>query len=304
MYPRIVRIPLPFDIAGIDAITIYSFGAMMAVAFLVAAYLTRIELDRLYRLGRLKAVRVPAPGRKGKKGRAHTVEASPSHLVGTITVVAVVGGLVGAKIFHIVDHFGDFLADPAGMIFSGGGLTFYGGLIVATASISWYVKKHGITLSLFADAALPTVLLAYGIGRIGCHLAGDGDWGIASDPAARPAWIPVFLWAETYPNNILGQTLPETGVYPTAIYEFLMAAFLFCILWVQRNHPFKPGWLFALALVFFGIERLLIEQIRINNTFDLFGLAVTQAEVISVILILVGAVGLVRTSRRRTPIPT
>jgi len=301
MYPRLIEIPLPFEVFGIDTITIYSFGAMMAVAFLTAAWLSRIELDRLYNAGAIKGVRVPASEQERKKGkrRAAMREVSPSYLVGTLTIVAVVGGIVGAKLFHILENLGDFAGDPLGMIFSVGGLTFYGGLIVAAGSIAWYVRKQGLSMATFADAALPTVLLAYGIGRIGCHLAGDGDWGIPSDPAARPSWIPNWLWGETYPNNILERTLPETGVYPTSLYEFGMCLVLFGILWALRTHPFKRGWLFSLTLVFFGVERFLIEQIRVNNTFDLFGMTVTQAEVISVAMIVVGVVGLVRTTKKR-----
>ena len=296
MYPRLLEIPIPIEFLGIDSITIYSFGAMMATAFLTAAWLTRRELDRLYTLGKLNAVQVLS--RKGNnKGRK--VQASPASLVGTVTVIAVVGGIIGAKIFHILENWGDFMVDPYGMIFSQGGLTFYGGLLFAAAGIVWYIRKHGVSLPLFTDSILPTVMLAYGIGRVGCHLAGDGDWGITSNPDAKPGFIPDWLWGETYPNNILGVTLPESGVYPTSIYEFVMASALFALLWSLRNHPFKAGWLTFLTVLFFGVERLLIEQIRVNNVFDVFGLEVTQAEMISVVMIIVGIVGLAFTTRRK-----
>ena len=315
MYPRLIQVPLPFEVFGVGTITIYSFGAMMAVAFLVAAWLSRVELDRQYKAGRIKGVRVPVPpttskkekaGKKSKKGKKRVAmqEVSPSYLVGTLTIVAVVGGIVGAKLFHILENLGDFFANPLGMIFSVGGLTFYGGLIVAALSISWYIRKHGLSLPLFADAALPTVLLAYGIGRIGCHLAGDGDWGIEANLSARPDWIPTWLWSETYPNNILERTLPEAGVYPTSLYEFGMCLVLFGILWALRKHSFKAGWLASLTLIFFGVERFLIEQIRVNNTFDLFGITFTQAELISVILVLLGIFGLIRTTKKRNAEPS
>ena len=298
MHPRILEIPLPFDFMGAESITLYSFGAMMAIAFLVAAWLTRMELDRLYHAKALKAVRVKA--KKGKGGRkGATVSASPSHLVGSIVMIAVVGGIAGAKFFHILENLDEFFADPAGMIFSTGGLTFYGGLIVAAVSILWYVRRNGINLPTFSDAVLPTVLLAYGIGRIGCHLAGDGDWGIQSDLAARPSFVPVWLWAETYPNNILGRSLPEGGVYPTSLYEFGMAGLLFAGVWLMRRHPFRRGWLTSVTVLCFGVERLLIEQIRVNNQFTLFGMDVTQAEVISVVMIILGLTGILFTMRRR-----
>ena len=296
MYPRLLEIPIPVEFLGMESITIYSFGAMMATGFLVAAWLMRRELDRLYQTGKLQSIQIPA--KKGRKQKQN-VDTSPASLVGTITVIAVIGGIIGAKIFHILENWGDFMVDPGGMIFSQGGLTFYGGLIFAAIGIIWYVRKHGVHLPLFIDATLPTVMLAYGIGRIGCHLAGDGDWGIPSNPDIQPSFIPDWLWGETYPNNILGQTLPESGVYPTSIYEFVMATVLFAVLMSLRNHPFRAGWLASLTVLFFGVERLLIEQIRVNNVFDFIGLEVTQAEVISVIMILVGIAGLVFTTRRK-----
>jgi len=291
------------DLLGITfPIPIYSFGAMMAVGFLVGASLSRIEVDRLYQAGRLKGVRVPAPEKKGadkKKGkkRRGTVEASPSVLIGTLVIIAVVTGIAGAKLFHILENFGAFMRDPLGMFFSTGGLTFFGGLALGASSLAWYLRKKGISTPTFADAGFPPVFLAYGIGRIGCHLAGDGDWGIPANLSAQPSFVPDWLWAEAYPNAIIGS--PAAPVYPTSVYEFIMCLVLFGILWSLRKHPFKSGWLFSLTLIFFGVERFLIEQIRVNNTFDLFGMVVTQAEVISVLLIIVGVVGLALTTKRR-----
>ena len=295
MYPRLVEIPIPVEFLGMESITIYSFGAMMAIAFLVAAWFMRRELDRLYRIGKLPEVQISS--RKGG-GQGPKIRTSPGAMVGTITVIAVVGGIVGAKIFHILENWGEFMINPSAMIFSQGGLTFYGGLLVAALAIIWYVRKQGVSLLLFTDATLPTVMLAYGIGRIGCHLAGDGDWGIPANPDAKPGFVPNWLWGETYPDNILGVTLPESGVYPTSVYEFVMATILFATLWSLRNHPFKAGWLTSLSLLFFGVERLLIEQIRVNNVFDVFGLELTQAEMISIFMIVAGIVGLLLTTRR------
>ncbi len=306
MYPRLLEIPLPFELFGSEVLTIYSFGAMMAIAFLVAAWVARKELDRLYSIGRLKAVRVPVPANKGAKtasrkrgAKAKMMEVSPGYLIGTVVVLAVVGGIGGAKLFYIFDHMEDFARDPMGLIFSRGGLAFYGGLLVAAGSISWYVKSKGVPLAIFAEVILPTVLLAYGIGRIGCHLAGDGDWGIAANAVARPGFIPTFLWGETYPNNILGMELPATGVYPTPLYEFLIATLLFGVLRLLRDHPFRAGWLAWVTVLFVAGERYLIEQIRVNNEYGILGLMATQAEVISVILAVAAVAGLVITSNRR-----
>jgi phosphatidylglycerol---prolipoprotein diacylglyceryl transferase len=224
-----------------------------------------------------------------------------------VTMMAVLLGIASSKLFHILENLGDFFLDPMGMLFSSGGLTFYGGLLLAGVTIAWYLRRKGVPIGAFADAAAPGLMLGYGIGRIGCHLAGDGDWGIASNLALKPEWLPTWLWAETYPNNILGLTLPASGVYPTSIYEFLAAAALFGVLWSLRRHPYAGGWLFSLYLVLNGVERFLIEKIRVNNSFNLLGINVTQAEVIASLIFLAGVAGLVLTRRRRSeedrPVP-
>lgn len=296
------------DLFGFNfPIPIYSFGFMVAAAILTAAWLGGKEADRLFSAGVLPAVKLPVRDKKnasGKKNRGPQLESvSPSALMGPAVLIAVIGGFGGAKLFHILENLPQFFDNPLGMIFNRGGFTFYGGLIVAAIGIAYYVKKHGIAPARFADILAPTLMLGYGIGRIGCHLAGDGDWGIVSDPAAKPSWLPMWLWAEDYPRNIyhdMTGPLPEP-VYPTSLYEFGAAVALFAVLWALRKHPFKAGWLFSLYLVFAGVERFVIEKIRVNNEFDVFGMTMTQAEVISVLFIVVGVIGLVRTGKRILP---
>ncbi len=297
MYPRLSDIfqdlfgfSLPFPI--------YSFGAMVAAGVLTAMWLARLELDRMYGEGRIGSVRLKVEEGKERSRRRTSKDVSPSALVGTVTVMAVLLGIAGSKLFHILENLDGFFQNPLGMIFSSGGLTFYGGLIVAGASIAWYVRKKGVSLGAFADALAPGLMIAYGIGRIGCHLAGDGDWGIMADMSLKPAWLPTWLWAETYPNNILNIDIPEPGVYPTSIYEFVAATMLFSVLWALRKHPYRHGWLFSLYLVLNGLERFMIEKIRVNNEFDVFGLTLTQAEIISSLIILAGVVGLAVTWKR------
>ena len=293
MYPRLLEIPL----GGDTAITIYSYGFMVAVAILLASWITGLELDRLQKEGRFGAIKGKPKSGASKGAKRTTIQ--PSDLMGTITVLAAAVGVAGSKTFHILENFGRFMRDPAAMIFSTGGLTFYGGLICAGVAIAWYGHKKGIHVPTLADAIAPSLMLAYGVGRIGCHLAGDGDWGIPSNLAAKPAWLPVSLWAETYPNNILEVTLAAPGVYPTSVYEFIACGLLFGVLWALRHHPFKAGWLFMLYLAMNGAERMLIEQIRVNNEFNLFGLAVTQAEMIAAVLLLAGLIGVGFLTRRR-----
>ncbi len=292
MYPRLIEIPITDGFT----LTIYSFGFMVAVAILTAAWLTGRELDRKQADGLIGKIKL-----KGKDGKPRN--ARPSEIMGTVTIIAAVFGVLGSKLFHILENLDQFMQDPTGMLFSTGGLTFYGGLICAGLAVAWYVRKNGVQVGHMADAVAPGLLLAYGIGRIGCHLAGDGDWGIASNLADKPGWIPTWLWQETYPNNILGVDLSQAGVYPTSIYEFLMIVVLFGALWVLRKHTHKAGWLFGMYLVFTGAERYLIEQIRVNNVFDFLGMLVTQAEVISSILILVGVLLMMRTWKKGMETP-
>jgi len=309
MYPRLSD--LTQDLFGVTApFPIYAFGAMVALAALVGAWLTARELDRLYRAGRIAGVEVKdadalsdadAPP-DAPPDAPRTVQVSPSVLVSTGLLLTIVLGMTGAKVFHLLENMGAFLNDPVGMLFTSGGLTFYGGFLAAGVGVAYYIQRHGLSVPTFADACAPGLMMGYGIGRIGCHLAGDGDWGIAADLSLKPDILPIWLWAETYPNNILGVTLPAPGVYPTPLYEFAMASvLLFAVLWVARRHPFRSGWLSSLYLVLAGGERLLIEQIRVNVTFDVFGVMATQAEVISVGLMVAGAVGLWLTTQERVP---
>ena len=102
----------------------------------------------------------------------------PHDRVGDMTLYAFIFGFIGAKIFNSLENWNDFVHDPIGSLFSFSGLTFYGGLICAALAIWWYARKNGITFWHLNDACAPGLMLAYSIGRIGCQVSGDGDWGI------------------------------------------------------------------------------------------------------------------------------
>ena len=226
----------------------------------------------------------------------------PQELTANILLISAGAGLVGAKIFHQLENWDTFIADPIGQLLSGGGLTFYGGLICGAAAVILYVRKYGIKTGIIADAMAAPLMLAYGIGRIGCHTSGDGDWGI-SNLNTKPEWLqflPDWMWAYTYPNNVIraGERMADctdplgiycyeltSPVYPTAVYEAIMGIILFTILWKIRNSFSTPGMLFGVYLVFNGLERFSIEKIRINN--ELYN-GLTQAEMISAGLIVFG----------------
>ncbi len=234
------------------------------------------------------------------KPEKRTVRIWPQDRVGEVTILALVFGLIGAKLFDIFENWSDFLKRPSDYLLSPAGLTFYGGLIFAATAIWWYARKHKIGFWHLNDSAAPALMLAYGVGRIGCQVAGDGDWGI-DNPRPNPySWLPDWMWSYTYPHNVneVGDPIPgcvgkycnelANPVYPTPFYEVIMALLLFALLWSVRKKMKVPGTLFALYLIVNGLERFLIEKIRVNKTIDLFGFQPTQAEVISTCLVLAG----------------
>jgi prolipoprotein diacylglyceryl transferase len=230
----------------------------------------------------------------------------PYQLTGNIVLVAAIFGVLGSKIFDIFEHFDDLITDPIGTIFSFSGLTFYGGLIIAAFAVSIYAERNAIRWPHIADIAAPGLIIAYAIGRIGCQLSGDGCWGIPN-PDPPPSWLsflPHWMWAYSFPHNVVneGIRIPDcngvhcyvlsTPVFPTSLYETIFCTILFLILWFIRKRLRVPGFLFSIYLILNGIERLFIEQIRVNIRHRFLGIEVTQAEVIAVCLILLGIIGI------------
>lgn len=224
----------------------------------------------------------------------------PQDRVGDIVLYAALFGFLGAKIFHNLENWNDFVKDPIGSLVSFSGLTFYGGLICAGVAILLYARKRKISIIHLCDAMAPTMMLAYGLGRIGCQVSGDGDWGIVNTHAKPFSWLPDWAWAYTYPNNVVGEGVPIPGctgpycnqlgvpVYPTALYEIVACLILFAVLWSLRKKVKVPGRLFGLYLLFNGLERFFIEKIRVNTKYDFLPFHPTQAELISFALIIAG----------------
>lgn len=230
------------------------------------------------------------------------VEIPAKDQVWPIVIIAVIFGILGAKLFHQLENWNEFIQNPIGSLLSFSGLTFYGGLIVAAIALIIFGEKHNIPWNQMADMVAPSLIIAYGIGRIGCQIAGDGDWG-SVNILPQPGWLsflPEWTWAYNYPHNILNQGVRIPGcigphchelpqpVFPTPIYETTMSLIIFTILWSIRKKLHLAGSLFAIYLMFNGAERFLIEKIRVNNIFDFLGMKVTQAEVISTILFFIG----------------
>ncbi len=234
------------------------------------------------------------------------VELYPHDLMGTIIIIAAVAGIIGAKIFHNLENLDSFAKDPIGSLLSFSGLTFYGGLIVGLAAVYYYTRKNGIPFIHLIDGAAPGLMLAYGIGRVGCQLSGDGDWGIVNT-APKPSslsFLPDWMWAFKYPHNVLGEGVPIPGctgphcmelpqaVFPTPFYEVLMAFAIFAFLWSIRKRIVAPGMMFSIYLFFNGMERFFIEKIRVNTLYHVGSFSFTQAELISSLLMILGVVGI------------
>lgn len=237
-------------------LTVYSFGVFMALAALTAAWVVSAELKR------------------------HHLN---SELASNIVFAAAVGGLIGARLLFIVEEWQGFLAAPWRYIFTGAGFTWYGGFFGGAAAITWVLRKNRIPWLIGADICAPALALAYGVGRIGCHVAGDGDWGAVTD-------VP---WGVAYTNAIVGWADPNTGipyapgvrVHPTPIYEFLLGVFVFGILWSLRKKKFAPGTLAWLYLILAGLTRFVVEFWRINPA---IGFGFSEAQWFSLILMILG----------------
>jgi prolipoprotein diacylglyceryltransferase len=266
----------------------------------------------------------------------------PHDRVGDLTIFAFFFGFLGAKVFNSLETWDDFVKDPIASLTSFSGLTFYGGLICAALAIWWYARKNGIGFWHLNDATAPGLMLAYAVGRIGCQVSGDGDWGIlnsayitnsASKAALAnpgdyqnviqqykevylpqfgslenvphlavkaPSFLPDWLFAYPYPHNVVKEGIRIAGcegpycsqlpipVFPTPFYETLTCLVLFFILWSLRKRLTIPGTLFGIYLILNGVERFLVEKIRVNSKYDIFGFHPTQAELISFGLIISG----------------
>lgn len=238
--------------------------------------------------------------------KTETVKVDGNELMGSVLLWAAIFGFAGAKLFNALENWGDFMKDPVGMLIGFAGLTFYGGLICGGAAVLYIANKNGIKPLYMLDIGGPGMMLAYGVGRIGCQMAGDGDWGLPNF-AAKPHWLswaPDWMWAFKFPHNIgdegvsisgcVGKYCHElpVGVYPTPFYESVICILLFFVLWSIREKIKMPGVMFGIYLVLNGIERFCIELIRVNTKYHIGSLSFTQAELISILMFL-GGVGLI-----------
>ena len=238
---------------------------------------------------------------KREKPEEKIVQVFPHEMIGDITIRAALWGLLGAKLFDDIEHWSDFISDPIGSIFSFSGLAFYGGLIFGAIAVTAFIRKRKIPFWHTADSVAPALILAYGIGRIGCQLSGDGDWGIVNSHS-KPSWFifPDWVWKFNFPHNVISEGIPMNGctgkycfqladaVYPTSFYETIFSLLIFIVLLMLRNKFKTAGMIFCLYIVLAGIERFFIEFIRVNIRYNIFGVELSQAQIISVLLVVAG----------------
>jgi phosphatidylglycerol:prolipoprotein diacylglycerol transferase len=216
----------------IGHLTFYSFGLMAALALLVPGF----------------AIILPVL-------RRQQVEGADSRVF-EIVVAAGVGGFVGARIYYLVQHWTEVKSSLGSHLVSGSGFTWYGGLIGGFLLVVLVMRLRKVPLGLVANAVAPSLAAGYAIGRIGCQLSGDGDYGKVSH-------FHTWLLAEAYPHGTV-PTPPGIRVYPTPIYEIVVMLMVAWVLY-RMARKVQPGWyVFGWFLILSGVERFAIEFIRRN----------------------------------------
>ncbi len=222
-------------------LTIPTFGLMVALAMLVSFYVLRADLRR-----------------RGIGADAELFIAIPC-----------LAGIVGAKLYHVLESPFELFAHPRSELFSQFGFAWFGGLLAGVGAFVWLARREKIPLLTMMDAGSPAAALGYGIGRIGCFLSGDGDYGV---PTSLP-------WGMSFLNGLVPTT---ERVHPTPIYELIVACLISWILWrmgarqIAAAGKAAAGKVFAAYLVLTGTARFLVEFIRINPR-SFFGMTNAQA---------------------------
>ena len=281
MYPVIFELPSWLPVVGGMPIT--SFGVFMLLAFLTGGWIIRSELERM---------------------------GEDPERAWDLVFMGVVGGILGAKGYYVLLNYERLASDPAGLIFSRGGLVWYGGFLLATALVIWEIRRRRLPLRRTADAIAPALALGYAVGRMGCFLVGD-DWGRPTDsifgiafprgaPPTRVDIIERDFGISVDPELIekYGQIVP---VHPTQLYEVGISTLIFLFLWRVRQNQKIPGKLFMLWLVMASGERFLVEFLRAKD--DRFFGILTLAQLVSLAIAAVGLIGIIRMKSANRPEP-
>lgn len=234
----------------IGPLSLPTFGLMVATGLLLAAYILQADFRR----------------------RGITADAF------LIIGVAGLAGIIGARLYHALESPAEFFADPASFIFTRFGFAWFGGFLGGFAALLVLAHREKIPALTFLDACSPAACVGYAVGRIGCLLSGDGDYGV---PTSLP-------WGMSFPNGVVPTT---QRVHPTPLYEFFAWMAIACLLWrlgarfLRRKQT--AGWLFCVYLVLTGAARFLVEIIRLNpRSF----LGMSNAQTASVGSVLLGGI--------------
>jgi phosphatidylglycerol:prolipoprotein diacylglycerol transferase len=238
----------------IGPLTLQTFGICFALAFVAAG---AVAWRRLEEMGK------------------------PGDWAYEMVFAALVGGIVGSRLNFVIENYDDVKDDLLGNIFSGSGLVWYGGAIGGAIAVTLWAWYRGMLSFALLDLAAVPLAVGYAIGRIGCQVSGDGDYG---EPWDGP-------WAMAYPD---GTVATDTPVHPTPIYETLAMGLVAYALWRLRDR-FRTGILFAMYLVAAGTERFLVEFIRRNED---VALGLTQAQLISIVMVIAGGAWIAVIARR------
>ena len=292
-------IPVLFELGSLK---VYSYGLMLGISFLLGSYI----LAKDFRRKRLDP-----------------------NMANTITLLAVVFGIAGAKLLYLLEEWDAFVQNPVGMTFSAGGLTWYGGFLLALLAVSLYVRAKHVPFLKVWDGLGLALIIAYGVGRIGCHLSGDGDYGtptslpwgtiyaqgtakptvmlqeyFVANPEQRAAMhydsLRVILAGRDRLGNAYSRFDELTPLHPTPLYELVLGIAGFVLLLWVRTRALPDGGLFMIYLMLASIFRFFVEFLRLNPRLA-WGLS--EAQLFSVALFLLGLAGLLFL-RSRTPGPT
>lgn len=275
MHPVLFRFPEGIPLIGGAAVN--SFGFMLFVAFATSTFILEFDLKR-----------------KGLDGK----------VAWDMLFWALIGGLGGSKLYFLLTHMKAVAADPGGEIFSATGFTWYGGMIGATLLMWMALKRSSVGRGQFFDSVALAAPLAIPLGRIGCLLAGDdygkptGSFlGIAFPDGHPPTRVDVLeaRYGITVDPALVEQYGQVVPVHPTQLYEIVLSLFVFWVIFVNRDHPHRAGWLFVLWVALYGVQRFVLEFVRLKDDRILLD-TFTTAQIISVLFIVLAAWGLKRLS--------
>lgn len=276
MHPVLFRFPESLPLIGGYAVN--SFGVMLYLAFVAGGFVWQSELKR---------------------------KDLPGQRVWDLVLLALLGGLVGAKLYWVIWNHDQLAADPLGTIFSGAGLTWYGGFAVGLALVWAGIRKMNLPLGPTLDGMAVALPLSIAIGRVGCFLAGDdygrptASWvGVSFPDGFPPTRVDVLesRYGITVDPEIVRRFGEVVPVHPTQLYEVGLSLVVFGVIWTLRKHPHRAGWLFAAWAALYGVQRFVIEVFRIKEDrifFDTF----TIAQLISVVVSAAGVYAILKLRR-------